>query len=292
MKWIGLDCNIAEIRGVVCDSSGAKLNAVHMAADLEQGALQYIQKIQSLLSTLIQRYPSIHSVGVATVGRVDERNRLVTEAPAGITGYEGTDFYAVAGAIFPCSVIATNRTRAALAGEQWLGAAQGLERAALLILDDTVDGAVLTGQCLREDSRDSAEDSRRLFPDDAVKHRLSARTFYGAMTQVLGYNASCERFLEEYAQGNPSVRQVAEAYAETLASALIHIQTVFHPEAVILGGALADWYDAILPTVSRALTQQNISLRVLKTQLGADMACLGAAHIGFEARPASFERTH
>ena len=70
MKIMGLHCGRVGIRGLVCNHNGRILNTARMAVSAENGAIPYLQNIQSLINTLAQSNAGIDCVGIVTSGPV------------------------------------------------------------------------------------------------------------------------------------------------------------------------------------------------------------------------------
>ena len=88
MKIMGLHCGRVGIRGLVCNHNGRILNTARMAVSAENGAIPYLQNIQSLINTLAQSNAGIDCVGIVTSGQINPQSGLVTKTV--IPGFLGT----------------------------------------------------------------------------------------------------------------------------------------------------------------------------------------------------------
>lgn len=288
MRIIGLDCGGNEIRGVVCDQAGKILNMARMASQAEKGVFQYIQNIQSLVNTLAQPYESIDGVGIASAGRVDTLNGIVTQSA--IPGYAGTDLRAVVTSVLSTAVCVENNARTALMGEHWLGAAKNHEHVVMLTLGSTVGGATMVNGQIHHGSTQLAGDwgHMRLIPggnsyacehSGCLEQYIAASVMAEQMEVALGRNACREEYQELYRNGNASIAAILRNFSAYLAVAVSNIEAIENPEMVLLGGEFSEWFDLFLPLLQPELGKYDIHTPVEKSQLGADAGCLGAVRL-------------
>ncbi|MEG1887559.1 MAG: ROK family protein [Oscillospiraceae bacterium] len=283
MKIIGLDCKSTGIRGVVCDQNGNILNAVRMATDVKSGVLQYIGKIQSLLNTLAQSYNHIDGVGVATAGYVDTKNRLVLSATDFMPGYAGTDLNAVVRTVLKTKVCAENVTRAALIGERWIGSAKKYNNAVMLTLDINVGENTVFDGCIYKSKNRFSGEWRAVEPmmgdDENFYQYISDKTMSEQMEIALRSEKSITEFLQICCDKNPHLYEMMQKFSHQLVSEIGNIQLSDQPEAVIIGGDFAEWYDIFQPIIAVEMEKAQITLPIKKAELGANAGCVGAVKL-------------
>lgn len=283
MKIMGLSCKATEIRGVVCDQNGIILNTARLAVDMRKGALKYINKIKSLINILAQPYSDIDSVGVVSLGEVDVKSGLVIAAPDEMSGLVGTDLFAVVGSVIETKVFVGNDAYASLLGEHWIGSAKKYKSVAMLLLDHYINLALMINEEICGKGFDPVSDCLRLSVNDKevadLRHYISAKALSEQMEKALGRNACREEYQKEYYNGNFRIREVLQVFSEYLTSAIGNIERIYDPEAIVIGGEFAEWYDIFSPLLKAEMERNHISLDVLKATLGPDAGSIGAACI-------------
>ncbi len=87
--------------------------------------------------------------------------------------------------------------------------------------------------------------------------------------------------------GDPDATQILRSTAGHLARGILNGVNLFDPEAVIIGGGVADadtsgiWLDAVRRAIhAQAFSVEGQSLRIGKAALGNDAGFIGAAALG------------
>ncbi len=281
MKIIGLACKTAEIRGVVCNISGTILNTARLAANIKNGKLKYISKVQSLINILAQCHCCINSVGVVFIGNVDAKSGLVLSAPDEMKKYVGTDLFAVAGAVTDANVVVENEARASLIGEHWLGAAKNYKNVVMLTLDNYIDTAIMVdGQmCVSKQDFSKMQVTDENGEVRALNDYISAKAMSQKMEKALGRNACREEYLEEFLSGNKNIYNTLLDFSKYLTKAICKIKDTYNPEAIIIGGEFSEWYPNFIPFVTEQMEKHKINVAVEKAKFGPDSACIGAVYL-------------
>lgn len=274
MKIMGLHCGRIGIRGLVCNHNGRILNTARMAVSAENGAIPYLQNIQSLINTLAQSNTGIDCVGIVTSGQISPQSGLVTKTV--IPGFLGTDLRALVRSVLDTEVYVENVANAALLGEHWLGAAKKHQDVVLVKLGSEVEFATMIDGRLQQNS---ASDRARLLPLLPDGGAITAESLSRNLEQALGRGACFEEYQELYRKGHPGITAVIQEFAAQLAEVLCYVDELKNPEVILVGGELAVWFDSLCPLLKTEMAARNMSVPVQEGLLGANAASLGAVRI-------------
>ena len=215
MKIMGLHCGRVGIRGLVCNHNGRILNTARMAVSAENGAIPYLQNIQSLINTLAQSNAGIDCVGIVTSGQINPQSGLVTKTV--IPGFLGTDLRALVRSVLDTEVYVENCANAALLGEHWLGAAKKHRDVVLIKLGSEVEFAAMIDGRLQPDA---AAERARLLPSISDAAAISSESLSRHLELALGHSACFEEYQELYRKGHPGITAVIREFAARLAETL------------------------------------------------------------------------
>lgn len=149
MKIMGLHCGRVGIRGLVCNHNGRILNTARMAVSAENGAIPYLQNIQSLINTLAQSNAGIDCVGIVTSGQTNPQSRPVTKT---VIPDSSAPICVPCPSVLDTEVYVENCANAALLGEHWLGAAKKHRDVVLIKLGSEVEFAAMIDGRLQPDA--------------------------------------------------------------------------------------------------------------------------------------------
>lgn len=274
MKIMGLHCGRVGIRGLVCNHNGRILNTARMAVSAENGAIPYLQNIQSLINTLAQSNAGIDCVGIVTSGQINPQSGLVTKTV--IPGFLGTDLRALVRSVLDTEVYVESCANAALLGEHWLGAAKKHRDVVLIKLGSEVEFAAMIDGRLQPDA---AAERARLLPSISDAAAISSESLSRHLELALGHSACFEEYQELYRKGHPGITAVIREFAARLAETLCHVDELKNPEIILVGGELAVWFDSLCPLLKAEMATRKITVPVREGLLGADAASLGAVRI-------------
>lgn len=269
MKIMGLHCGRTSVRGLVCNQNGRILNTARMAVSVENGAIPYIQNIQSLINTLAQPNVGIDCVGVAISGQTSPQSGLVTKTV--IPGFLGTDLRALVRSVLDTGVYVENSANAALIGEHWLGAAKKYRNVALIRLGSEVELAAMT------DGQLQPGNGHLTLPD--AGDVISAESLSRHLEQALGHSAYFEEYQELYRTGHPGIVSVIREFSSRLAETIGQVNEQKNPEIILLSGEPAVWFESLYPLLKTEMAARKITVPVREGLLGADAASLGAVRL-------------
>jgi glucokinase len=306
MVVLGIDIGGNQIRAGMVDDSGAVVasRTIQTPAELEGFQASLLDAIRWLIQTTTM--PA--GAGVGCKGAIDPDSTLVQKLPGVLHYLQGMQISDLVGLPPDVPVFADNDARAALAGEIVWGAARDLRDVLMLNLGNTVGGAVLIeGKLLRGHrgiggmlghitvEPDGAVCScgnrgclQTVFSAQAIESEAWAAVHRGCdsvLTQLFREQpqlATCRTVFGAAREGDAIACAVVERAVARLAAAMGGLMNIFDPEAVILGGHIADAGRDLLEPVreqvwsrSRGLLGRDV--RLLEAEVSDRSGVVGAA---------------
>ena len=282
---IGLDLGGTQIKGVVATWTGDILRREVRATNddgTDSRTWAYIAK------KLADHLGHDLAIGVSAPGLPARDRRSIAILPDRLRGMEGldwTDFLAR-----ERFVPVANDAHSALAGEAWIGAARGLQNAIMLTLGTGVGGAILADGkilrghlgraghlghvCLDVAGPPGIVGTPGTLEDCIGNHNVAART--------RGLFATTHDLIAAYRTGDPEAVRLWLASVHALACAIASFVNVLDPEAVILGGGIAQAGDAVFEPLRAELARiewrpGGHAVKLLPATLGEWAGAIGAA---------------
>jgi glucokinase len=283
---IGIDLGGTQIKGVVVTAEGEILRrALRETKDDDTNGGAWAETIRALADELGRDLP----LGLSAPGLAARDRRAIAHLPGRLHGLEGLEWTS-----FLCRsqlVPVTNDAQASLLGEAWLGAARGLRDVVLLTLGTGVGGAILADGKLLRGHIGRAGHFGHACLDVHSPHKSIVGT-PGALECAIGnYNirersggrfATTHELIAAFRDGDDSARDVWLKSIRALACALASFINIIDPEAIIIGGGIAQCGDALFEPLREELARiewrpAGHSVRLMPAALGEWAGAIGAA---------------
>lgn len=282
---VGLDLGGTQIKGVVVTPAGEILRR-EMRATNDDGtdSRAWAGVAKGLADDLGGALP----VGLSAPGLAARDGRSIALLPGRLRGIEGLDWTEFLGRARPVPV--ANDAHSALAGEAWIGAARGLQNAILLTLGTGVGGAILADgkilrghlgraghlghTCLDVHGPPSIVGTPGALEDFIGNHNIAARTG-GRFTTTHALIAASRG-------GDAEAERLWLGAVRALACAVTSFINILDPEAVIIGGGVAQAGDALFAPLRAELDRMEWrpagqAVQLLPAALGEWAGAIGAA---------------
>ena len=285
--FLGIDLGGSCIKSVAVTREGTLLES--QTIPFEDTGMQWAERIRERVRGLERRLGPATAIGLCAPGLAARDGRCIVHMPGRLQGLEGLDWRDFLGYRGPLSVL--NDAHAALMGEAWIGAARGLDQVVMLTLGTGVGGAALVdGRLLRGhlgraghlghitlDSRAGNDD---VGTPGSLEMAIGNKT---VQTRSRGRYSSTRDLVEDARRGDPDARSLWEESVRGLAVGINTLINVLDPEAVILGGGIAQagpfLFDLLEETLARHEWRPLGSrVRLLPARLGEMAGAHGAAH--------------
>ena len=309
---LGIDLGGSSIKAIAVTPAGEVLSRHNVDFD-PAIKMQWAEKILALVQQL-QREPAGPGragvspgqadtggtpaplcIGVSAPGLAAADGRSIACMPERLQGLEGLDWTEFLGASNTVPVL--NDAHAALLGEAWVGAAQGLQNVIMLTLGTGVGGAAMVeGRLLRGHiGRGGHLGHSSLDPDgppDCAGTPGSLEVAIGNCTireRSRGRFQTTHDLIAAHLRGDAEATAVWFKSVKALAAAICSFINILDPEAVIIGGGIARAGKALFeplqqfldPIEWRPVGQRT---RILAAQLGEFAGAFGAAANGLGDR--------
>jgi glucokinase len=291
MNAIGIDLGGTQIKGVLMSAEGAVVQRRMLPTHDgdKRGWLEGVRR-------LIAEFGGASPVGISAPGLVAPDGDSIVCMPGRLKGLEGlnwTEHFDLG-----WHIPVTNDAQAALLGEAWIGAAAGLANAILLTLGTGVGGAILAnGQVLRGHLGRAGH-----FGHTCLDPRGTASIagMPGALECFIGnYNiqertggrfASTHALLGALRLGDTLARECWATSIRALACAIGSFVNVLDPEAVILGGGIAQAGEVLFDPLRAELAKVEwrplgAGVKLLPAVLGEWAGATGAAWVTLQQLP-------
>ena len=284
---LGIDIGGTRIKAACVTEYGALLE--WRSVETPKGAewmpcvREVVREIQAKLST-----PPLR-IGVAAPGLAARDGRSISFMPGRLPGLEGLDWTSFLQAQSAVQVI--NDAHAALIGESAFGAATGLQDAFMLTLGTGVGGAILSSGKILTGHLGRAGHLGHISLDpagtgDIVNTPGSLEDAIGECTlekRSGGKYSTTEALLADHAQGVAAASEIWMNSVRALAAGIAGLINVLDPEAVLIGGGIANAEQALFKPLNEFIEKfewrpSGRRVRIVPAKLGDKAGALGAAH--------------
>lgn len=293
--FLGIDLGGSCIKSVVVNASGQTLE--HESMPFEDRAMEWADRIRDRVEALRLRRGEPAAVGLSAPGLAARDGRCILHMPGRLHGLEGLDWQRFLTAPTPIPVL--NDAHAALLGEAWMGAAQGLENVFMLTLGTGVGGAaIVDGRLLRGNLGRAGHlghitlDSRAQNDDVGTPGSLEMAIGNKTLTERShGRYTSTEILVQHARAGDPKAVALWQESVRGLALGINSLINVLDPEAVILGGGIAQAGPDLFDRLSEILEghewrPRGARVRLLPAALSELAGAYGAARQAILSRQA------
>ena len=286
---VASDGNILDSRSIATPSSGDALEMVDAIAEIAE-------ECRDSVSDLFE----LRSLGIAAAALVSSENGRILSSP----NLHQLDGFDLAGALrkrlgFP--IVIENDANAAAIGEHWMGAASGCRNAIMITLGTGVGGGlILNGEIFRGSDGTAGEVGHiNVEPYGAPCGCGSVGCLeqYASATAIVRMAKEMDPGLPDSATslgvykagltGEANALEVFRRMGFYLGNALAGLVNVLNPDAIVVGGGVADGWDLFIEHVrkqllERAFEQPAERVKLLRAKLGNQAGMLGAARLALQ----------
>ncbi|MGV3532092.1 MAG: ROK family protein [Chthoniobacteraceae bacterium] len=279
---LGIDLGGTQIKAVVLDRDGGVLQRERVETG-DSDAQPWAERIGAIAAKH-RELP----VGLSAPGLAARDRHSIAYMPGRLAGLENLDWtdYLQRSSLVPV----TNDAHASLLGEAWIGAAAGLRDVMMLTLGTGVGGAILSeGRLLRGVIGRAGHLGHICLdvtgPPDIVGTPGSLEDFIGnhsIRTRSGGKFATTHELIAAYRERDPFASELWLRSIRALACGLVSLINVVDPEAVIIGGGIAQAGAALFDPLAQELDALEWrpgghQVRIIPAQLGEWAGAIGAA---------------
>ncbi|MEW6101453.1 MAG: ROK family protein [Candidatus Omnitrophota bacterium] len=293
---IGIDLGGTNLKAALCDSDFRILHKQVLSTRKFKSREKLISCIVSCVGAIIEKYGLLRScvlgIGIGLPGPVDNKRGIVHFLP-NIPGFKNVNLKAILQRRMKLPVFVDNDAKLMCLAEQSLGRAAPFENAICITLGTGVGGGlIINGKLYRGSNNASGEIGHMAINEKGPKCNCGG---FACLESYVGNNRLMQDAkkgfgrhitLEELSalakKGNKRALKIWEKAGLRLGLALSNALNLLNPEAIIIGGGVANAGGIIFDTIRKKIKEQAMrvqakGLRVLKARLGNDAGIIGAA---------------
>ncbi len=296
---LGLDIGFSKVTVVVADLRGgtvAKSSRPFEVADLTAAQrINFIDRLaMAALGEASARPDEVLAVCAGVAAPVDRHGDVL--ATQKFWGLFDIDLRSSLKELRGWTVLLENDANLAALGDRWLGAAAGVDDVVVILASERLGSGVIDGGRLLHGSRGSAGELAFLDLVQGVGDTYGiahlARTWAAdamagtATTSLTAYGrhgAGAEQVFAAAADGDAVAQGILERLADRMARVIGTVSTMYNPELVVIGGAVANSAGVLLEPIAERLpdfTATPPSIAV--SPLGDAMVTVGAVRAALD----------
>ncbi|WP_258802954.1 ROK family protein [Pseudarthrobacter sp. NS4] len=296
---LGLDVGYSKVTVVVADLRGdtvAKSSRPFEVADLT--AAQRINFIDRLameaLGEASARPEEVLAVCAGVAAPVDRHGDVL--AAQKFWGLFDIDLRSSLKELRGWTVLLENDANLAALGDRWLGAAAGVDDVVVILASERLGSGVIDGGRLLHGSRGSAGELAFLDLVQGVgdtygiahlARTWAAEAMAGTATTSLNtharHGAEAEHVFAAAAAGDAVAQDILERLADRMARVIGTVSTMYNPELVVIGGAVANSAGVLLGPIAERLPDFTATPpRIAVSPLGDAMVTVGAVRAALD----------
>lgn len=264
---LGVDMGAAKVTVVATDLQGEIVaESVHVFDEVLLPAEQRLAQTSATIDATLEREgidrASVLAVGLGVPGPVDRERGATTAIDAFLPGLAGLDLRASIQPDPRWDVQVENDANLAVLGERWRGVAGGVDDVVMVLAGERLGaGIVLDGRLIRGHHGGAGELSM-LFMVEGVGDTdgiASVARQLGEHAAAAGWSlpgdapVTAASVLAAARGDDPVAREIVVALAERFARVFAAIETLYDPELIVIGGAVAAAGDVVLEPIRSRL---------------------------------------
>lgn len=320
MYLAGVDLGGTYIKAGLVDVEGKILLKGQVPTGASDGAAAVLVRIKELIGRLAWKrgiaLADLQAIGVGIPGSVDVNTGLVRMAPN--LSWRDFPVRAELAAMLNLPVVVDNDAHVAALGEKWRGAGRDFNSLLMVTVGTGVgSGLIINGKIHRGFFGYGAElghykvDFKGLKCHCGGEGCLESLASATAMVRLArsyladGYQSMLQdspdldarKIIEAAARGDQLANRVLDRATKYLSMALANVALVVGPQAIIIGGGLAQAGEIILKPIRKHVADclgpwQVKPLPVVAARLGNDAGIIGAAYLAMNENNFPFLTSH
>lgn len=279
----GIDLGGTQIKGVVVSATGEVLRRELRETDPEH--------FPTTIRTLAAEFGDDLPLGIAAPGLARADGRAIASMPGRLRAVENFDWSEFLGRPVPV----LNDAHASLFGEAWIGAARGFRDVIMLTLGTGVGGAIIAdGKLLRGHIGRAGHLGHTCLdldgPPDIANTPGALEWFcgnYNTRERTGGRFTTTHELIAAFRADDAEAAKHWLRSIRALACAIASFANILDPEAVILGGGIAQAGDALFTPLACELAKvewrpTGHAVKLLPATLGEWAGAIGAAHTALQ----------
>lgn len=259
MYYLGVDIGGTAVKlglvneqGKIIVGSSAQLNFDHYQTPIMDTVLK---SIHELFEKTDEQASDLAGIGVSATGQIDTEHGTVIGG--NIESWIGVNIKEIMESEFHCPVTVINDANSMIIGEQWIGAAKGIQNVIGITIGTGIGGGIIVDGNILLGSRGIAgELGHFMIMEDGIPcacgnagcyERYAATTALIRMVQEAYDDLNIKEPKEEIngvlifdyvRKGNPGVCAILDEWMDHIAAGLISLVHIFNPSCIVIGGGV------------------------------------------------------
>jgi len=305
-KAIGIDFGGTTIKSAVVQAGHLLAHGDTIDTQLHEGPAPLIDEMLGVIAALRENHPEVAALGVGLPGFIDSVNGIVHEL-TNVSGWDEVPLRQTLRDRTGLPTIIENDAKAMAYGECKYGAAKNCRFVLCITLGTGVGGAlVLDGKVYRGAQLAAGEIGHTSIdyrgtpglynnPGDLEvfvgNHHIAARAvqlYKEAGREVTAEDCTPRDLTKAAHAGDPVALQLWENIGNELGTAFSNAIWLLNPDAIVIGGGVAQAGDILFDPINRAIRRRTLplfheNLRVVPAALGNEAGIIGNACLALEA---------
>lgn len=307
MKYfLGIDIGGTNVKGVLVDESGFNLSDGSVPTGAAGGGENTCKNIAALCADLQTRAGvKVCAAGVGCPGMIADNGSVLFAGNLGLKNFPLKDKLSK---LLGIPVTVTNDANAAALGEAAFGAGKEYSDSVFITLGTGVGGGVIIGGKIFAGGKNAgAEIGHMVIKHGGEKCTCGRKGCFEAYSSATALIRDTRKAMEEdkssamwscgglenvtgktvfdFSETDPAAKKVVNGYIYDLACGIINLANIFRPQAVILGGGVAEQGDKLIVPLQERLDakifggQGYAPVKIVKASLGNLAGALGASKL-------------
>ncbi len=284
---IGIDIGGTKIAAHILDATHQTLDERRTSTPATEGADAILSTVVELCQTLIDAHPEIkfRGIGVGVAGQIDPHQGKVIDGNDNILGWKGAEIKATLESALHLPAFVDNDVRTMALAEAELGAGRDYAHLLCLTVGTGIGSAIIQHRQLWHGAHFTAGEFGYLLyqPQQNIEKTAAGPALEKAYALATGTHppVNLREMVQRSLGGDQTATQViaegARAFGKTLAPVLLFLD----PEAVIIGGGVAEiedhlWWQPFIHAVREFEFSSVTNMPILKAELGNRAGMIGA----------------
>ena len=294
VKYLGLDLGGTNIKVAVIEKKNGSWQVLKKddhATEADGGPAHVVDRLANLAKENLNEFPDLAGVGVAVPGIFNSSNGTILLFPNLPGPWKDFQILSPIASATNLPTALINDARAFTLAEAIMGAAKGKNTVACYVIGTGVGGGVVIDGKIHLGSTGSAgEIAHQILKPDGLtcgcgsKGCAETLTNSAAIAKIAGTKTSEEAYIKAVA-GDPQALAAFKEVGYWISIALTNVMVMLAPDAIIIGGGVAQSGDILLNEIRAQMALQSkiypeSAINIIPATLGFHAGAIGAALFG------------
>lgn len=280
---MGIDIGAYHVLVVVADLNGNSVATVRERVRTSIGRSGRLAATRDAVNQSLERAgidrDALQSVAVGTPGIIEDDGQVAICRV--LPEWSAFSLLAEMNELFSCPVHVENDTNLSALAEQWRGAVQGVDDLVWILTGRRTSTGILIGGRLHRGHHGAAGEIGWHHELGWASLRNNILSFTGAHGTAKGRAA--KQVLAAASDGDATALELVNDFADIIASGVAAVALLLNPQAVVLGGGVAEAGDVLVPAIHDRIVEQCLRPpEVLASALGDESVALGAVRLALQ----------